>query len=298
MEDDQEEISNIEDYYDYRQIYLKALLNSVPKESIKEIWKIIPYMSPNSYQYIIILNDGTHLCTCLLLVSHGIICRHYFKLMVENPNALFHIMLMPTRWFRDDVWDRVDSILNEPFIGTSFKGSKQTQNDNINQGVYLVPKHYDNIQKETKIRHYMQKKLDYGRIMGHFKLALNYSLDDHDQENLDNIILAYISEKESKQHNVIQSGILKDNQNLNYELELSDGRIYDVDDVKDPMKRRGKGRPVTKRLKANNEQKNQIAYKENTYEGNENGNNMSKRRCRLCHNMGHYAPKCPSKSSN
>ena len=88
-------------------------------------------MSPNLYQHIIILNDGTHLCTCLLLVSYGIICRHYFKLMVENLNALFHIILMPTRQFRDDVWDRVDSILNESFIETSFKGSKQTQNDTL-----------------------------------------------------------------------------------------------------------------------------------------------------------------------
>jgi len=123
--------------------------------------------------------------------------------MVENPNALFHIMLMPTRWLQDDVWNRVDSILNESFIRTSFKDSKQTQDDNINQGIDLIPKHYNNIQKKTKIRHYMQKKLDYGQIMGHFKLALNYLLDDHDQENLDNIILAYISEKESKQHNVI-----------------------------------------------------------------------------------------------
>ena len=153
--------------------------------------------------------------------------------MVKNSNALFHIMLMLTRWFRDDVWDRVDSILNESFIRTSFKDSKQTQDNNINQGIDLVPKHYNNIQKKTKIHHYMQKKLDYGQIMRHFKLALNYSLDDHDQENLDNIILAYISEKESKQHNVIQSEILEDNQNLG----SSNGHIYNVDDVKDLMKR-------------------------------------------------------------
>jgi hypothetical protein len=43
---------------------------------------------------IIILKDGTHLCTCLLLVSRRIICHHYFKLIVENPNALFHMILM------------------------------------------------------------------------------------------------------------------------------------------------------------------------------------------------------------
>ncbi len=79
----------------------------------------------------------------------------------------------------------------------------------------------------------MQKKLDYGQIMRHFKLALNYSLDDHNQENLNNIILAYILKKESKQHNVIQSEILEDNQNLG----SLDSHIYNVDNVKDLMKR-------------------------------------------------------------
>ena len=78
----------------------------------------------NSYQHIVILNDRTHLCTCLLLVSHGVICRHYFKLMVENPNALFHIMLMSTRWLQDNAWDCIDSIFNKPFIGTSSKNLK------------------------------------------------------------------------------------------------------------------------------------------------------------------------------
>ena len=34
----EEEIKSIEDNYDYRQTYLKSLLNSVTKESIKEVW--------------------------------------------------------------------------------------------------------------------------------------------------------------------------------------------------------------------------------------------------------------------
>ena len=120
----EEEIKSIEDNYDYRQTYLKSLLNSVTKESIKEVWRIVPYMVPASYQHIILLNDGTHLCTCLLLVSKGIVCRHYFKLMIENSNALFHLMLMPIRWLKDEVWNCADLIFKEPFIGTSSRNLK------------------------------------------------------------------------------------------------------------------------------------------------------------------------------
>jgi len=85
------EFNNIEDYYDYWQTYLKALLNLALRESIKEIWRIVPYMIPKSYQHIIILENETHIYTCLLLVSHRIVCQHYFKLIVENLTAMFHV---------------------------------------------------------------------------------------------------------------------------------------------------------------------------------------------------------------
>ncbi len=133
-------------------------MNSVSGKSIKEIWRITPYMISSSYQHIIIFEDGTHICTCLLLVSHGIICRHYFKLMVENSNALFHLLLMPTRWLQDDAWNRVDIISNEPFIGTSSKNLRQLQDNNTVQQANFVPMHYDNIQ-EVQIRNRVQKKL-------------------------------------------------------------------------------------------------------------------------------------------
>ncbi len=75
--------------------------------------------------------------------------------------------------------------------------------------------------------------------MGHFKQALNYLLDDDDQKNLDNIILAYISEKESKQEKEAQlkrKRVPVDNQDSNYELELSDDHAYSVDDIGDLIK--------------------------------------------------------------
>src|ERR1700722_2401695 len=270
------------------------MLDSVSRESIKEIWRIIPYMFLNSYQHIIIFKDGTHLCTCLLLVSHGIICRHYFKLMVENSNALFHILLMPTRWLQDDAWNCVDTIFNEPFIGTSSKNSTQPQDNNTVQKADLFPVYYDNIQ-EVQIRHHIQKKVDYGRLMGHFKKAVDYSLEDNDQQNLDDIILTYISEKQAKRQAMAQletRNILEEHRNSDNEIKLSDGRVYDINDVNDPIKHNCKGRPTTKRMKGYNEE-NYKAQKENVQNGGDNMNGG--RKCGICHKMGHYAPRCPDR---
>ncbi|RIB27018.1 hypothetical protein C2G38_2161690 [Gigaspora rosea] len=87
-----EDIEHIEDYFDYRQTYLKALLNSVTKNSVKEVCQIIPYMAPSPYQHIIILNDGTHLY---------------------------------------EAWACVDSIFNEQFIETSTNHFKQAKYNDI-----------------------------------------------------------------------------------------------------------------------------------------------------------------------
>ncbi|CAB4425261.1 unnamed protein product [Rhizophagus irregularis] len=74
--------------------------------------------------------------------------------MVENSNALFHLLLMPTKWLQDDIQD----------------------NDTVQQANF-IPMHYDNIQ-EVQIRNRVQKKVDYGRLMDHFKKAVDYSLED------------------------------------------------------------------------------------------------------------------------
>ncbi|CAG8819415.1 30893_t:CDS:2, partial [Gigaspora margarita] len=46
-------VENIEDYYDLKQICLKELLKSISKESVKEVWQVVPYIAPNSYQYML-----------------------------------------------------------------------------------------------------------------------------------------------------------------------------------------------------------------------------------------------------
>ncbi len=126
--------------------------------------------------------------------------------------------------------------------------------------------------------------------MGHFKKAVDYSLEDNDQQNLDDIILAYISEKQTKRQAMVQleTNILKEHKNSD-EIELHDGRVYDIDSIKDPIRHNCKGRSTTKRMKGRNEENN----KENVRNDCENMNNG--RKCGICHKIGHYAPRCPDR---
>jgi hypothetical protein len=201
---------------------------------------------------------------------------------------------MPTRWLQDDSWKCLDNISKEPFIGTS---SRKHQDDNNIQK--LFPRHCNNIQ-EAEIRHHVQKKVEYGRLMGNFKKALSYSMEDDDQRNLNDLILSYIAEKEEKREAEAQIAVIE-NQTSNNVVKLTDGRVYDANDVKDPVVRRGKGRPPNKRLKAFNEGNNKaggIKKVQANISSEEKGIEVAGgRKCRLCNGIGHYAPRCPNKEN-
>ena len=80
-----------------RELDLQSLMATVDIDDIIEIWKISRYNHPKTYQYVILLNTGEHLCTCFMLITHGIVCRHFFKVFVESSKARFHLTLIPCR---------------------------------------------------------------------------------------------------------------------------------------------------------------------------------------------------------
>src|SRR5215475_314365 len=68
---------------------------------IIEIWQIKPELSPNKSHFVILLKDGSHFCTCNLLISFGIPCRHFYKVLRKSSQAKFHIKLINQRWYQD-----------------------------------------------------------------------------------------------------------------------------------------------------------------------------------------------------
>ncbi|CAG8750749.1 44452_t:CDS:2 [Gigaspora margarita] len=110
----------------------------------------------------------------------------------------------------------------------------------------FIPKHYDNIQ-EVQAHQYQQKKNRIWLTYGHFKKALNYSLKDNNKSSLEAKINAAIQLK--------KENILSENMNIDNMLKLSDRHIYNIDDINDPTKYQGKGKPASNHIKAYNENK-------------------------------------------
>ena len=58
------------------------------------------------------MKNSSHLCSCLAVVTRGIVCRHYFSLMIHTYTAAFHIRLIRQRWYKSSELNGK----NEPFV--------------------------------------------------------------------------------------------------------------------------------------------------------------------------------------
>ncbi|PKC03822.1 hypothetical protein RhiirA5_379865, partial [Rhizophagus irregularis] len=163
-----------EDEYDQPQSLFASLLENVPQSSIMEVWKVIRHRGQQlSSQYVILLDDGSHLCTCLWLINRGIVCRHFFRVMSYSAHARFHITLIPRRWHNDKKFNLNQDHASIPSyqIGKDESDiSEQTPLQSISFS------HLERIRKMPDIMQMQGPKQKYGFGMGYAKKALDYAV--------------------------------------------------------------------------------------------------------------------------
>ena len=75
---DTHEIVPIEDAkQEGRKISLAALCSRIDVDKIEKIFGISHILAPERPQYVILLKDGSFLCTCLLLQNTGVVCTSF-----------------------------------------------------------------------------------------------------------------------------------------------------------------------------------------------------------------------------
>jgi len=69
-----------------------------------EIWEV-KHMADNtkSVNYVALFQDHSHICTRLLLVSEGLVCRHFFQVILRSQNAKFAFNLLKSQWYKKSI---------------------------------------------------------------------------------------------------------------------------------------------------------------------------------------------------
>src|SRR5579862_9295397 len=103
MEINNEEISIgiSEQEQDTQQILFQSLIKTIPPEAIIEVCHVRATRTKEIGHYVILLDEETHLCTCLLLINKGLVCHYFFHVGTYSWHATFHISIIPNRWYLD-----------------------------------------------------------------------------------------------------------------------------------------------------------------------------------------------------
>ncbi|PKY34873.1 hypothetical protein RhiirB3_420959, partial [Rhizophagus irregularis] len=140
---------------DLPQATLKQIISYVGLNNVKEIWAVSVGNSSKIKHYILLLQNWGYICSCLSIVQSGIICRHYFQVMLTTKEAVFHIRFIPTRWYNED-----RNAVQESFI-TADNLCLFDQNNN------------DYCEERLTV---LEQRIVYGKLHGVYKKALNKAL--------------------------------------------------------------------------------------------------------------------------
>ncbi|PKK67703.1 hypothetical protein RhiirC2_783170 [Rhizophagus irregularis] len=79
---------------DIRQVLFKLLIKDVSQEIVLKVWYIRATGTSGIGYYMVLLNNSTHLYTCLLLMNKSLICRHFFRVATYSQSAIYYITLI------------------------------------------------------------------------------------------------------------------------------------------------------------------------------------------------------------
>jgi hypothetical protein len=160
---------------DTPQTTLKQMFKFIGLQNIKELWSVSVGNSSKVKHYVILLQNNGHICSCLSIIRCGVVCRHYFQVMLATKNVMFHIRLIPTRWYCDKKNGSDELFL----VADKFM---QEQN-NITYDYYdSVPYlcSFDHIGKDFREESLplLEQKIVYGKLHGAYKKALQKALQN------------------------------------------------------------------------------------------------------------------------
>ncbi|CAG8787577.1 17105_t:CDS:1, partial [Racocetra fulgida] len=90
-----------EDSYDTQKSFLIDILNTIQQTDIIKLWQTVISCGTKK-QFIVLLTDGSHRCTCNLLITHEYPCQHFYKVLRSSSQARWHIGLVASRWYKDN----------------------------------------------------------------------------------------------------------------------------------------------------------------------------------------------------
>jgi hypothetical protein len=259
---------------------LQTIIRKIQNLLIVKIWKVKPELSQTKSHFVVLMADGSFSCTCNLLISYGIPCRHFYRVLRKSSQAKFHISLINQRWYQDsklNIDDKEIALLDVISIVEDHSSSAVVREEiNFN---YIHHVRGEQVYTE-KLQGIISAKSKYGKAFGFAKKALDLTQKLDCYNELNGLLQTYIDEKQQE---------LLCNQTTD---ENTTGNQQENIECSNPVTSRRRGRPPGRYLSEGETLRQN--KKQKKPEGNleVNGNDKKERKCKGCGGTGHDLRNC------
>ena len=167
-------------------------------------------------------------------ISRGIVCHHYFKVMMTSVIAGFQIQMVPSRWYIDDQKDK-DVVAKTYFVNQ--EAERNFSDATLVPNSSTIPPSIT-----TVLRCAAKKKAKYGEVWGLARQATQLAIEHESHDE----IIGWLKQFINRQKEII--------------TELEDNKENELEQIKNPLVSRRKGCPETKRYKSSTEKKPRAKY--------------------------------------
>ena len=222
------------------------------------------------------MNNCTYLCTCMINKTHGYPCRHFYRVMTFTPTARFHIGLVNRRWYKDEL--QGTDISNNEFVVISLnKLASKTHSLSIRflQSSSLCEFNTDRVREvaisNDEISKVISKKRKFGELWGLGRKIIIDAIENSDEDIYNELLEFFLLVQRRSLPRIIDDNHSVNNTNNNNIMM----------EIRNPVERKPKGRPKTKRIKSVIESDIKIQYK-----------------CKLCKQKSHNSKTCKANKEN
>uniref|UniRef100_U9UXR0 Uncharacterized protein n=1 Tax=Rhizophagus irregularis (strain DAOM 181602 / DAOM 197198 / MUCL 43194) TaxID=747089 RepID=U9UXR0_RHIID len=182
----------IEEVVDEPQITLKAILDGIDTSNIIEVWRIIRIGGISKS------------------ITKGIICHHFWRVMLYSSTARFHISIIPIRWYKDKILMKLDDILDNSPVLTALESSTEvnTTSRTVDFTLQSLRQLQGSYHKENAQRIIPQRNR-FGVAFSTAKTAINIALETGSDTELVKLLKDFILNKQrSRDGDGIESEII------------------------------------------------------------------------------------------
>ena len=173
----------------------------------------------------------------MYLITKGLVCRHFFSVMLASDKAMFHIGLISKRWYNEITNETQEVAITVCNKKSASDGSEAVYEYQIETNFNILNEiRCTQVYSET-VKHNLSRQAKYNQGFGYAKRAIDLAFEMGCESDLNGLLQNWITEKEKER---------SDNQE-------SESNKENVPKISNPHKTRTKGAPKTpkKRVKSN-----------------------------------------------